>query len=704
MNIYAKRMSSLLVACMFLILIVLTGCGSNNNTATVDQATDETEYVSDFEFFYRNIQPRNYVAPAESFAGGTGTENDPYQISNVAELAYLSQQCNLGDTKVSKEYCSAHYILTDDIIINERINEENWLEKSPEYAWYPIADGTYGHEFTGVFDGGGHTVSGAFVNEERTEKDDTSIAYGLFGKNNGTIKNLKLDKSVVWVSGTADKVGALIGNNIKVNDIEGKVENCTVNAEVYGYNANMGGVAGYNNGTVSDCSFDGIVKILKEEQTNSAIGGIVGYNSGTIRSCTNNSDDISTLGGSIDAGGIAGTAHDGSISECVNNSSVKGSKRVGGIVGNIYVSSVGGEYKSQGVEVKNCINKGAVLNSQEGIGGIVGDVALDNSEYLIRIVDCENDFDLSNDTDGVGRDVGGIVGHMSVSGKSFDTSSITISGCKNTANLSGNNVGGIIASTFLSKSGFEVSDCQNSGAVTAENYGSGIIAFFQIHTSDNAINTTITKCGNTGSITTDSLGGGIIGIMTMPETTKAGDKFSFTIDDCTNNADLICNNNNAFIGGIAGSIDAPDSEVSVINCAAEGKITFTDVGVDSEMKNIKKEERMELSRMGGGIAGRLGSGMYLTTQKENRDASAVNNPDAKIVFSDCNSKMVFDAPDESKYTYTEDNEPIFKNIFGGIIGDFAGEEGTDFLVKNCIYSNVDRGLGNEELPDIGMRK
>ena len=31
---------------------------------------------------------------AESFAGGTGTEEDPYQIANGAQLAYLAQFVN----------------------------------------------------------------------------------------------------------------------------------------------------------------------------------------------------------------------------------------------------------------------------------------------------------------------------------------------------------------------------------------------------------------------------------------------------------------------------------------------------------------------------------------------------------------------------------------------------------------------------------
>lgn len=704
MSIDAKRIVSIFIMIMIMSMMTLTGCGNNTNKATVDQSDTATEYVSDFEFFYRNLQPRNYVVPAKAFAGGKGTEDDPYQISNAAELAYLSQQSNLEDTKAAAEYCSAYYVLTDDIVINKRADGENWLEKSPEFAWYPIADGTYGHKFTGVFDGEDHTVSGIFINEELSEGDSTSLAYGLFGENQGTIKNLKLDKSVIWVSGAADRVGALAGSNVKISDVVGKIENCIVNAEVYGYDADMGGVAGYNSGTVSDCDFSGIVKILKEKQANSSIGGIVGINSGTIDSCTNNSKNISISGGSIDAGGIAGAVHDGIISGCVNNGSVNGSKRVGGIVGVVFLSNVGGDYKSHGIEVKSCVNNGSLSNTNEGIGGIVGEADLDNSEYSIQVVDCENRCDLSGGTDGVARYVGGIIGHMGVVGKVVDTSRITVSRCKNTAKLSGDNVGGVIASAFLAASCLEVSDCQNDGVITAEKYGSGIVAFWQIHTSNNVLKTTISRCSNTGSVTTDYLGGGIIGMMTSPEATKAGDKFTLTIDGCTNDAELVSKSFNAFVGGIAGSLDAPYSDISVKNCTAKGKIAFPDHDVDANMADLKKEERMELSRMGGGIVGRIGSGMYLTTMIEERSASAVNNPDAKLVFSDCVSEIAFDAPDEGEYTFTEDNEVVFKNLFGGIIGDFAGEDGTDFLVKDCTYSNAERGLGNKELPDIGTKK
>ena len=48
---------------------------------------------------------------ATGFAGGSGIETDPYQISNGAELAYLAKLVN----EKNQEYNAAYYILTSDI-------------------------------------------------------------------------------------------------------------------------------------------------------------------------------------------------------------------------------------------------------------------------------------------------------------------------------------------------------------------------------------------------------------------------------------------------------------------------------------------------------------------------------------------------------------------------------------------------------------
>ena len=80
---------------------------------------------------------------AAAFAGGTGTAEDPYQIANGAELAYLASSVNSGET-----YEDKYFVLTANINLNG-------------LPWTPIANsfsdalfgGTDYRIFAGNFDG-----------------------------------------------------------------------------------------------------------------------------------------------------------------------------------------------------------------------------------------------------------------------------------------------------------------------------------------------------------------------------------------------------------------------------------------------------------------------------------------------------------------------------------------------------------------------
>lgn len=131
---------------------------------------------------------------AEKFAGGTGTESDPYQISNGAELAYLAQQVNGGTT-----YAGSFFTLTADIQLN------NDAVPTSGNQWTPI--GNNKKKFQGTFDGDGHAVSGLYINEAKTHK-------GLFGAiNSATVKNLIVTGSVN--SGYQNNAGGIVGNSTK---------------------------------------------------------------------------------------------------------------------------------------------------------------------------------------------------------------------------------------------------------------------------------------------------------------------------------------------------------------------------------------------------------------------------------------------------------------------------------------------------------
>lgn len=167
---------------------------------------------------------------AEKFAGGTGTESDPYQISNGAELAYLAQQVNAGES-----YSDKYFTLTNDIDLGSK-------------EWTPIGNENEnwdGYKFEGTFDGDGHTIRNLNV-------PDTALP-GLFGRVTGVIQNLIV-------------LGEVHAGNIALNDYEATaggivccgdnvtVQNCGFYGTIYSGNNTYGAILGNgNNATVKNC-------------------------------------------------------------------------------------------------------------------------------------------------------------------------------------------------------------------------------------------------------------------------------------------------------------------------------------------------------------------------------------------------------------------------------------------------------------------
>lgn len=114
---------------------------------------------------------------ASGFAGGTGTQADPYLIANGEQLAYLAKQVNDGKDNFSGKYLK----LTADIWLND-VRDANWKTNSPNY-WTAIACYSY-VSFAGIFDGDGYAVFGLYVNESikptMTEAQAKKIADGQF--------------------------------------------------------------------------------------------------------------------------------------------------------------------------------------------------------------------------------------------------------------------------------------------------------------------------------------------------------------------------------------------------------------------------------------------------------------------------------------------------------------------------------------------
>ena len=258
---------------------------------------------------------------ATAFAGGNGTAEDPYLIANGAQLKRFAAIVN-GTNGMARNTAACGK-LTADILLNDISNWTSWNESTaPANTWTPIGSITY--RFSGTLDGDGHSVSGIYINI-------TADYQGLVGflDNGGTLQNL----------------------GVKASYIKG------------GYY--VGGVCGYNRGTVTNCYNTGNVA------GSSKVGGVCGENSGTVTNCYNTG---SVTGGS-EVGGVCGYNR-GTVSNCYNSGSVTGTDIwfIGGVCGGNAFGNV-----------TNCYNTGSVTGTGDYVGGVCGynSATVTNCYYLI---------------------------------------------------------------------------------------------------------------------------------------------------------------------------------------------------------------------------------------------------------------------------------------------------------------------------------
>ena len=281
------------------------------------QSTYETNlqwnFTNDWAFIVGYFpQLRNTTQlPEDLFAGGKGTEEEPYKIANAKQLDNI------------RLLIDSHFILQNDIDLIDYQREEGWL---------PIS------VFSGSLDGKGYTVKNLKIN--RPAVDNVGLfgrVYGIAGKNAG-IKNLSVSGNVIGKK----YVGGLVGS------IEGNIERCNFTGTLKGTDF-VGGIAG-------------------DITSNSSLGESERY---MISESYHKGEIIS----SGSAGGIVGSANYAIISRCFNTDSIRGlgGGYVGGIVGYAVGWSRGeGPYADKGgCLIKDCYNTGHIDGGFK-IGGIVG--------------------------------------------------------------------------------------------------------------------------------------------------------------------------------------------------------------------------------------------------------------------------------------------------------------------------------------------
>ena len=282
-----KKILAILLA-FTLAFSCLAGCGGKktSNEETADKQTENTEQP-------REVAKVSYHKAAESFAGGSGTKEDPFQISEVGHLVLLNDMLKKEAEEVNfdKTYVEGHFILTADIMMNDTSDFANWSTTAPEYGWEPI--GVVGAYFGGVLDGNGHKIIGMFMDVDGAQTEAAPDNYGLFSALEGTVKNLTIEQSYICASGSASYVGTIVGSEY----VDAEIENCSADTKIEIYQvASAGGIIG-SGGSITSCHFSGNITQLNNGF--SEIGGITG-SGGTIADC-------------IFSGALVGNGHTGGI-------------------------------------------------------------------------------------------------------------------------------------------------------------------------------------------------------------------------------------------------------------------------------------------------------------------------------------------------------------------------------------------------------
>ena len=268
---------------------------------------------------------------AAGFSGGTGERNDPYLISNGAELAYLGAFCEDSSNFSYNRY----YKLTADIYLNDVTDFANWANKAPAHEWKAMCTYDTGGDFSGFLDGNGHTVYGLYINKTGdTEADNCQGLFSAF--RGGSVFDLTLSQA--YVKGNSN-VGGFVGY------AKGAVLiNCSVSGVISG-KTSCGGFAGFlqsygGDSSVIDC--ENFAAVSGNTKTGGLVGGMT--DSSLLRSV--NSGAVS---GYIMSGGLVGWNKDSLAMDCLNTGSVSGTYLNGGIAG----------WNAEGT-LKNCVNTGSV--------------------------------------------------------------------------------------------------------------------------------------------------------------------------------------------------------------------------------------------------------------------------------------------------------------------------------------------------------
>ena len=354
---------------------------------------------------------------------GEGTKTSPYLITEENQIVALAN----GELSYS-----AYYQLENDI-------------KLRSYEWKPICNPNLYENFSGTFDGNGHTISNLKIGSL-----GSNYSYlGLFGNNTGTIKNLNLE--ITNINTNVDH-NAFVGGIAAVNS--GTIDNCRVSGNITATGGTVGGIVGnLDEGKIINSYSD--VNISGEATT---VGGIIGSaTSSNVENC-GFYGKLTDLEANV--GGVVGYLESTNMKNCYNNSEININGGAGGIIGTCKIIT-----KPVTFTIQQCYNKSNIISSNGSSGSLIEYIVSDcNSDNKCYIKNCYN---VGNITTALGSS-GGLIGHSYIySGNAYITNCYVKGNIVGSENNDFSYTGGIIGEVYDGNITFE--NCSFIGKVTGYN-------------------------------------------------------------------------------------------------------------------------------------------------------------------------------------------------------------------------------------------
>ena len=345
------------------------GTGTGSFASNLISLTVSTEYY--YRAYATNSVGTSYgdeftfLTPPQ----GNGTSGDPYEISTLIDLRWLSETSSVWDS---------HFIQTADIDASTTNGWNSGEGFSPIGIWVT-------NYFSGSYDGQGYEIDNLYFNRPASDN------LGFFGHTFGAeISNLGITN--INMSG-ASNFGSLIGIMRQSNVI-----NCFSTGSIEGSGVNVGGLVGSCSESSSITNSNSTVTVLG---TSVYVGGLVGNN---LSSITNSYSTGFMMGDFEYVGGLAGI-NNGTITNCYSTADVYGytygNNFIGGLVG-----------KNNFASIMNSYSTGTVFGN-DYVGGLVG------FDYIGTITNC---YSIGNVTGG--SYTGGLIGYSvssSVTDSFWDT-------------------------------------------------------------------------------------------------------------------------------------------------------------------------------------------------------------------------------------------------------------------------------------------